>query len=221
MLTRNLWTEAGLCNGTMGAIKDIIFSENHNSPMLPIAIIVQFHSNHIGPSFCEDTPNCVPICPVTNSSTSLGNNLQRIQFPLKLAWSMTIHRSQGLTLDKCWIDLGTSERVAGLTYVALSRVCKISDPIIEPVTFDRLHSLKKNVKLQIQTFGRSQVRKMSTRYLTQTLRPPTLKIRWLIFCSHILQLKMENYQSPKKRMKYGMSSPPTSPPSSSSASKYQ
>lgn len=29
---------------------------------------------------------------------------------------------------------------------------------------------------------------------------------------------MENYQSPKKRMKYGMSSPPTTPPSSSSAS---
>ena len=56
---------------------------------------------------------------------------------------MTIHKSQGLTLDKCWIDLGTSERVAGLTYVALSRVCKISDPVIEPVTFDRLHSLKK------------------------------------------------------------------------------
>ena len=52
-------------------------------------------------------------------------------------------QSQGLTLDKCWIDLGTSERVAGLTYVALSRVCKISDLVIEPVTFDRLHSLKK------------------------------------------------------------------------------
>lgn len=78
MLTRNLWTEAGLCNGTMGTIKDIIFSENHTSPMLPI---VQFDSNYIGPSFREDTPNCVPICPVTNSSTSLGNNLQRIQFP--------------------------------------------------------------------------------------------------------------------------------------------
>ena len=42
MLTRNPWTEAGLCNGTMGTIKDIIFSENHTSPMLPIAIIVQF-----------------------------------------------------------------------------------------------------------------------------------------------------------------------------------
>ncbi|CAH3187671.1 unnamed protein product [Porites lobata] len=39
-----------------------------------------------------------------------------------------------------------------------------------------------------------------------------------IYLSKQARLKMENYQSPKKRMKYGMSSPPTSPPSSSSAS---
>lgn len=51
--------------------------------------------------------------------------------------------SQGLTLKKSWIDLGPSEKVAGLTYVALSRVCKISDLLIEPMTFERLHSLKK------------------------------------------------------------------------------
>ena len=67
MLTRNLWTGAGLCNGTMGTIKDIIFSENHTSPMLPIAIVVQFENDYMGPSFCKDTPNCVPICPVTSS----------------------------------------------------------------------------------------------------------------------------------------------------------
>lgn len=33
-LTRNLWTEAGLCNGTMGTIKDIIFSESHKATMI-------------------------------------------------------------------------------------------------------------------------------------------------------------------------------------------
>ena len=124
MLTRNLWTEAGLCNSAMGIVKDIIFSENHTSRMLPIAIIVQFDNDYIGTSFCKDIPNCVPIYPVTSSSNILSNKLERLQFPLKLAWSMTIHKSQGLTLKKCWIDLGPSEKVAGLTYVALSRVRK-------------------------------------------------------------------------------------------------
>lgn len=39
--------------------------------------------------------------------------------------------------------MGHSERVAGLTYVALSRVRKLSDLVIEPMTFDRLRSLQK------------------------------------------------------------------------------
>ena len=141
MLTRNLWTKAGLCNGAMGTVHHIIFPENHTPSMLPIAIIVQFDdSDYIGPSFCKDLPNCVPIYPVTSFSS---NGLERQQFPLKLAWSITIHKSQGLTLKNCWIDLGPSEKVAGLTYVALSRVRRLSNLVIEPMSYDRLHSIKK------------------------------------------------------------------------------
>lgn len=67
ILTRNLWTKAGLCNGTMGTVRHIIFAENHRPPMLPIAIIVQIDDDdYIGPSFCDDLPNCVPIYPVTS-----------------------------------------------------------------------------------------------------------------------------------------------------------
>ena len=124
MLTRNLWTEAGLCNGTMDTIKDIIFPENYGPTMLPIAIIVQFDNDYIGPTFCHNIPNCVPIYPVSNCSTQ-DASCERIQFPLKLAWSITIHKSQGLTLKSCIIDLGPSEKVTGLAYVALSRVRRI------------------------------------------------------------------------------------------------
>ena len=67
MLTRrNLWTEKGLCNGSMGKISDIVFKQGDQP--LPIAVIVQFDSTYTGPSFRSDLPRCVPIISETNQS---------------------------------------------------------------------------------------------------------------------------------------------------------
>ena len=44
-----------------------------------------------------------------------------VQYPLMLAWAVTIHKSQGLTFDKVVIDLGYGAFAHGQTYVALSR----------------------------------------------------------------------------------------------------
>jgi ATP-dependent exoDNAse (exonuclease V) alpha subunit len=43
------------------------------------------------------------------------------QYPLKLAWGVTIHKSQGKTFERVIIDLGRRVFASGQTYVALSR----------------------------------------------------------------------------------------------------
>jgi ATP-dependent DNA helicase PIF1 len=54
----------------------------------------------------------------------LGSQIEvsRVQVPLMSAWALTIHKCQGMTLDKCVLDLSQCFGF-GMAYVALSR-CK-------------------------------------------------------------------------------------------------
>ncbi|MEZ4897822.1 MAG: DEAD/DEAH box helicase [Saprospiraceae bacterium] len=77
------------------------------------------------------------------------------QFPVKLAWAVTIHKSQGKTYDRVIIDLGQGAFEHGQTYVALSR-CRTfggihlkqpirqRDILVDPRVTEFYHSVVRN-----------------------------------------------------------------------------
>ena len=150
MLTMNLWPDVGLCNGATGVVKHIIYQAGHGPPSLPISVMIQF-DKYSGPSFSPANSSLVPISPIS-ACASTSHTLERLQLPLRLAWSLTIHKSQGLTLPIAWVDIGKTERTSGVSYVAISRVKTLSSLVLEPMPFERLAKIKlcKDLKFRIE-----------------------------------------------------------------------
>ncbi|XP_057837395.2 uncharacterized protein LOC131047633 [Cryptomeria japonica] len=128
MLSTNLWVETGLVNGALGQVREIVYNDGEHPPQLPLFVVVQFQ-NYTGPPWDHNNPTNIPIPPISRG-------LQR-QMPLKMAWALTIHKSQGLTLQRATIDIGNIDR-QGMTFTAISRVRDLTSLRIHPAfTFER------------------------------------------------------------------------------------
>ena len=71
----------------------------------------------------------------------------RTQLPLALAWAVTIHKSQGMTVgfgevwERLTLSLGDTELSAGLTFVALSRIKQLVCLMFKRSRFPTKHRL--------------------------------------------------------------------------------
>ena len=102
--------------------------------------------HYSGPTLHDGT---VPITPLRRTWSNSGVQCSRLQLPLKLAWAVTIHKSQGLTLKKVVVDVGKKEFSCGLTFVACSRVRQMTDLLFSPpFPFQRLSNLSNSQRLR-------------------------------------------------------------------------
>jgi ATP-dependent DNA helicase PIF1 len=105
MLLKNMDMSAGLVNGSRGVVVGFATS---GAPLVRFAVGVEVE---------------VPAVKFSTAFSGAGECV-RMQVPLKLAWAITVHKSQGMTLDLVRISLRSIFAV-GQAYVALSRARSI------------------------------------------------------------------------------------------------
>jgi hypothetical protein len=162
MLTVNVDTADGLVNGVMGTIKAFIRNANGSVSI----ILVEFDNSRVGAEakksnkYRREHPNTIPIerhKAQYEKENKKGAQVTRTQFPLTLAWAVTIHKCQGLTLNEIVVDFSGSNRFNnGQAYVALSRVQSLNGLHILNFNKSAIRA-DKNVKKVMEDFQRKQI----------------------------------------------------------------
>lgn len=120
MLCSNLWVEIGLVNGSLGQIKSIVYNDGEKPPQLLLFVVVWI-SNITLAQFGIITTQKYPYNPTKSWPMSL----------LKMAWALTIHKLESLTVQRVAIDIDNIDW-QGLTFTTISRVRELPCLCIQP-----------------------------------------------------------------------------------------
>ena len=137
MLTNNVDISDRLINGQLGTVAHITVNEVTQKPSI---VYIKFDDEDAGNLVINKSADMfaienkvVPIKPVLaqiklNPGKRSSPEIQRLQFPLALAWACTVHKVQGLTLNKIVISFELFKQRSfnyGQIYVALSRATSL------------------------------------------------------------------------------------------------
>ena len=145
MLLANKNVSCGLCNGSQGKVVGFTFPTDSRYPL----VWVNF-PGYTGPELIQGHPKVVPI--THHKFIEEINNEDKIRFqtPLRLSYAITVHKSQGCSLEKFIFIPGKSEVAFGMSYVALSRATVLNSFMLRglPVyPFERFDRMSKGTAL--------------------------------------------------------------------------
>ncbi len=122
VLLRNLDIAGGLVNGSRGVV--VGFSGDEQQPVVRFA--------------------CGTTMTIVRATWTKKNDMERtvatrVQLPLALAWALTVHKAQGMSLDRVRVDLSGSFAPPGAAYVALSRCRTLAGLCVTGLMRGKIH----------------------------------------------------------------------------------
>lgn len=122
-------TERRWVNGTLGVVRSCVDKYNEEKDEMETVLMVKTHDDKL----VEVAPHTWDISKYKFEGGAFVREEigSFTQMPLKLAWAITIHKSQGKSFDNVVIDLGWGSFAHGQTYVALSRCTSLEGLILK------------------------------------------------------------------------------------------
>jgi ATP-dependent DNA helicase PIF1 len=166
VVTANINQDEGIVNGTRGIVLDVKNSSVLIKKINGEQIYIKYHT----------------------SSNAEDPSLSVSYMPLKLAYALSIHKSQGMTLDAVEIDIGSKIFAAGQAYTALSRAqslasvkvknISMSSFIINADVLEFYKNVEKEVKIKNNKFIVKQLNKLIHNILTNNDIDKSLDFIW-------------------------------------------
>lgn len=181
MLLYNVNTSDGLVNGVIGTVEAII----KNNAGIVTTILVKFDNTKVGEAaiissrWRQEFPHGVPIVRHEGQYEKAGKKgaqISRRQFPLTLAWAVTIHKCQGLTMDQIVVSMKGANRFDnGQAYVAFSRVKTLQGLYI--TDFDEVGiKAKKDISHEMNEMRQNQICVPEQPRLLDLLKPEWITV---------------------------------------------